>query len=362
MQWVATVGRQGPDVAWVERHVHVVANLGGPLLGAMGPLTSLLSGESHMGAMSVLLAPLLRNLLGDEGQTRMRDVARTWGSLYEILPKGASKLAALTWLGLLYMLLPGFYLEPHCRGGDLVWGTRSDPTDCRCDLITRKGKPPLSVAEGVQLLLNLTDMSPEPVCSSSLASCIPNATWDPFVHSLPLAPKLKIYCMYGVGLRTERAYSYTDPELGDEMGRIDYKAHSGSDDAYAMGAVESARMDYGLSTVDGDGTVPLLSLGYLCKGLWREASESNPGKVSTVVREYIDMSSSMLSDTRGGPKSSKHVEMLGNHDVIRDVMHIVAGRDGHLAEDRIFSRIGEISWRVNKRLRKSKASRKTAPP
>lgn len=89
MQWVATVGRHGADAAWVDRHVAVVANLGGPLLGAMGPLTSLLSGESHMGAMSLLLAPLLRNLLGDEGQTRMRDVARTWGSLYEILPKGA---------------------------------------------------------------------------------------------------------------------------------------------------------------------------------------------------------------------------------------------------------------------------------
>ena len=243
----------------------------------------------------------------------------------------------------------------------MVWGTRSDPTDCRCDLITRKGKPALSVAQGVELLLNLTDLSADSVCSSSLASCIPNVTWDPFVHSLPVAPNLKIYCMYGVGLRTERAYSYTEPELGDEMGRIDYKAHSGSDDAsYAMGAVESARMDYGLSTVDGDGTVPLLSLGYLCKGAWREASELNPSNVATVVREYIDMSSSMLSDTRGGPKSSKHVEMLGNHDVIRDVMHIASGQDAHLAEDRIFSRIGEISWRVNKRLRKWKASKKAA--
>ena len=44
-----------------------------------------------------------------------------------------------------------------------------------------------------------------------------------------------------------------------------------------MGAIESARMDYGLSTVDGDGTVPLLSLGYMCKGAWREFQEMNPG-------------------------------------------------------------------------------------
>ena len=53
---------------------------------------------------------------------------------------------------------------------------------------------------------------------------------------------------------------------------------AGSYDAsYAMGAIESARMDYGLSTVDGDGTVPLLSLGYMCKGAWREFQEMNPG-------------------------------------------------------------------------------------
>lgn len=41
-------------------------------------------------ATKVLLAPLLRNLLGEDGNLRMRDVARTWGSLYEILPKGGT--------------------------------------------------------------------------------------------------------------------------------------------------------------------------------------------------------------------------------------------------------------------------------
>ena len=49
---------------------------------------------------------------------------------------------------------------------------------------------------------------------------------------------------------------------------------------------------------------------------------------------------------------AKHVEMLGNHDIIKGIMHIVAGQDRHISdEDRIFSRTGEISWRINKRLR-----------
>lgn len=44
------------------------------------------------------------------------------------------------------------------------------------------------------------------------------------------------------------------------------------------------------------------------------------------------------------------MEMLGNHDGIKDVMHIVAGQDRHLQEDHNFSMILEISDRVNKRL------------
>ena len=37
-----------------------------------------------------------------------------------------------------------------------------------------------------------------------------------------------MFCMYGVGLRTERAYSYTEPASVDGFGQIDYRAHSGN--------------------------------------------------------------------------------------------------------------------------------------
>ena len=37
-----------------------------------------------------------------------------------------------------------------------------------------------------------------------------------------------MFCMYGVGLRTERAYSYTEPTSMDSFGQIDYRAHSGN--------------------------------------------------------------------------------------------------------------------------------------
>lgn len=43
----------------------------------------------------------------------------------------------------------------------------------------------------------------------------------------------------------------------------------------------------GIRYSDGDGTVPLLSLGALCRGGWRGA-ELNPGGLQVVTREYMD--------------------------------------------------------------------------
>ena len=77
--------------------------------------------------------------------------------------------------------------------------------------------------------------------------------------------------------------------FGSEKQAIGILASGSYDASYAMGAIESARMDYGLSTVDGDGTVPLLSLGYMCKGAWREFQEMNPGVGNTAFVPYVLM-------------------------------------------------------------------------
>jgi len=53
---------------------------------------------------------------------------------------------------------------------------------------------------------------------------------------------------------------------------------------------------------DGDGTVPLVSLGGMCRGSWREAgSPLNPSGIPVVTREYrneLDLSSNSTAPGR----------------------------------------------------------------
>lgn len=48
---------------------------------------------------------------------------------------------------------------------------------------------------------------------------------------------------------------------------------------------------------DGDGTVPLLSLGALCAGGWR-TRRLNPAGLEVVLREYPHKLGAVLKDTR----------------------------------------------------------------
>lgn len=42
----------------------------------------------------------------------------------------------------------------------------------------------------------------------------------------------------------------------------------------------------GVQMADGDGTVPVLSLGALCEGGWSSSRRLNPGNATVVTREY----------------------------------------------------------------------------
>jgi phospholipid:diacylglycerol acyltransferase len=63
-----------------------------------------------------------------------------------------------------------------------------------------------------------------------------------------------------------------------------------------------------------DGTVPLLSLGYMCapSGGWTKYADLyNPGRSPVITREYLHQVSDNALDVRGGPKASDHVNLLG---------------------------------------------------
>jgi len=113
---------------------------------------------------------------------------------------------------------------------------------------------------------------------------------------------------------------------------------------------EAQKIRRGVRYTDGDGSVPLLSLGYLCADAWRrESSGLNPFKVPVTTREYKSQREFVVDDPmRGGPRSSEHVDVLGNLDMMEDFLRIVTGYDDEsVREDRIVSDIREIANRVN---------------
>jgi phospholipid:diacylglycerol acyltransferase len=82
----------------------------------------------------------------------------------------------------------------------------------------------------------------------------------------------------------------------------------------------------GIKMAIGDGSVPLLSLGYACAELWKEGSHLNPGNARVVTREYEHQGSFQVDDPlRQGPASSEHCDILGNHALIEDILTVVSG-------------------------------------
>ena len=247
---------------------------------------------------------------------------------------------------------------------------------------------------------------------------------DPLRCPLPNAPSMRLFCIYGTGKPTERAYNYvrtatpaaTAASEGKEAAtgsstpskaasaataaaqaaeelRIDTEA---SEDAreVAESAVEESEgegeegngggergkggeknaapspapahssralgsLESGVRVSDGDGTVPLLSLGTLCARHWRAGplfdkgrksiSRLNPANLTVVTREARHSPRDFLLggtlDPRGGDGSADHVDILMNAEVLEDVIAIVAGKGGEL-QDRFYSSIREIAQKI----------------
>ena len=156
-------------------------------------------------------------------------------------------------------------------------------------------------------------------------------TWsDPSRTPLPHAPKLKIYCLYGVGLRTERAYFFKRHTADAKHSSEDEPMmcnNSHFDPPLIMNSsVEDTENDisYGVKFSDGDGSVPLLSLGYLCVDTWKR-KELNPSGSMVLTKEYPNSEEFHMGDPmRGGPHAADHVDILGNVDMTEDFLRIVS--------------------------------------
>ena len=182
-------------------------------------------------------------------------------------------------------------------------------------------------------------------------------TWhDATQTPLPKAPSLKIYSLYGVGAPTERSYFYKH-NLEDAQAAVDNSSFNGggrraSDPPFILDTSVSdpaRNISHGIRYTDGDGSVPLLSLGYMPAGPWRDRKSGlNPSNCRSIIREYVHKPSFDSEDPlRKGRYSAEHVDILGNEEMMEDLMKIVAGYDLESVDtDKIHSDINGIVERV----------------
>ncbi|CAI0398107.1 unnamed protein product [Linum tenue] len=167
---------------------------------------------------------------------------------------------------------------------------------------------------------------------------------NPLETKLPDAPDMEIYCLYGIGIPTERSYVYKQSPSSRCKSipfRIDTSVNGDRGESCLRG---------GVSFVDGDESVPVLSAGFMCAKGWRGRTRFNPSGASTYVREYRHKPPASLLEGRGA-ESGAHVDIMGNVGLIEDVMRVAAGATGlGIGGDRVHSDIVRMSDRINIRL------------
>jgi phospholipid:diacylglycerol acyltransferase len=84
----------------------------------------------------------------------------------------------------------------------------------------------------------------------------------------------------------------------------------------------------------------------MCVEGWKERA-LNPSRIAIVTREYPHSQEFVVEDPiRGGPKSGEHVDILGNVNVMEDVLRIVTDYHPQKVKTRIVSDIENIASRI----------------
>lgn len=320
-------GRGGDD--WVERHVDAWINVSGCMLGAVKDVTAILSGE-------------------------MRDTAQ----LNAFAVYGLEKFLSKEERAELFRAMPGISSMLPI-GGNAVWGGLTSAPDDRPGqnysfgsfLNFRKGlnwttpERNFTVDDAMEYLFSTTEAWYQDQVEGSYSRGVAH-TWaevdanqldprkwvNPLETRLPLAPSLKIYCFYGVGKPTERAYYYRAPDL-PQITNLNITMDTG---------LTQGEIDHGVIMGEGDGTVNLLSTGYMCNKGWK-LRRYNPAGVKVTVVEMPHEPERF--NPRGGPNTADHVDILGRQTLNELILKVAAGR-GDTIEDFVVSDIRDYAEKV----------------
>ncbi|KAH8917628.1 Lecithin:cholesterol acyltransferase [Atractiella rhizophila] len=193
---------------------------------------------------------------------------------------------------------------------------------------------------------------------------------NPLETRLPNAPSMSIYCLYGVGKDTERAYWYQRGPMGRQEVPMEGASQCLEDEygpsyclcyflsrscadlplGHTSWIDTTINLDSNIPKVrngvmiegEGDGTVSLISLGAMCVEGWKRKLY-NPAGIKVVTREIKHQPIGF--DPRGGVSTGDHIDILGSTELNEAILNVASG-NGHLVKDRLVSRIKEYASRI----------------
>jgi len=329
-------GNGGPS--WVDDHIDSWINISGCMLGALKDMPAVLSGEMKDTAQLNAFA-----VYGLEKFLSRHERAEIFRAMF-----GISSMLPI--------------------GGDAIWGNATSAPDdlpgqavsygnfitFRSPLNANSSGHVQNLTAGASLPYLYANTDPwyaaaiQTNYSHGVAHTeaeveanqhLPHKWINPLETRLPMAPNLKIYCFYGVGKPTERAYFYREDT------DVLTKTNVTIDTAYSPPPEEVGGMsiDHGVVLGEGDGTVSLLSSGYMCNRGWR-LKRYNPAAARITVVEMAHEPDRF--SPRGGPNTGDHVDILGRSS-LNDLILRVAGGRGDGIEEEVVSRIREYSDKVD---------------
>ena len=327
--WAASPkgGNGGDD--WVENHIDSWINISGCMLGALKDLTAVLSGEMRDTAqLNAFSMYLLERFLAKEERA---EIFRAMPGLSSMLPIGGNTI---------WGTLDG--APDDSPGQNYTFGSFLNFKD-GTGFATHKRN--LTVDESLEYLFNTTEDWYRRQVNDSYSRGIahtaaevesneddPTKWINPLETRLPLAPSLKVYCFYGVGKPTERAYYYRLPILPSSTNlniTIDTDLIHGD-------------INRGVILGEGDGTVNLLSTGYMCNRGWH-IKRYNPAGAKVTVVEMPHQPERF--NPRGGPKTADHVDILGRQNLNELILQVAAGR-GDQIENHVVSNIHQYAEKI----------------
>ncbi|KIW05492.1 uncharacterized protein PV09_03376 [Verruconis gallopava] len=328
LHWVEAEGYGNGGPAWVETYVDSWINISGCMLGALKSVTALLSGEMKDTAQLNTFAVYgLEKFLS---KSERAEIFRAMPGISSMLPIGGETIwGNLTWA-------PDDQPGQEVSYGNFIRFREVNGT--------AQNRFNLTVSQAFPFLWNETEDWFKTMVLQNYSHGIAHtrkeveanqkipAKWiNPLETRLPLAPNLKIYCFYGIGKPTERAYFYRDENSPFS------KVNASIDTELTINDI-----DHGVVMGEGDGTVNLLSAGYMCAKGWK-LKRYNPAGVQVKVYEMPHEPDRFSA--RGGPNTADHVDILGRAGLNALILRIAGGK-GDLINETIRSNIREYADKI----------------